>query len=166
MKITRTWARAVVSLATMLFRLWKLFHAVHALGRQASWEETTLVTNLCWHGNNENLACKHVRFHSILDGSSLAHAIQVLMGPLLMNYGRMRCTEIKTLRNRAGHTHTHTHTWKVKGHTLSYHQPKKWLDKLSSWCQVVENWETKHIKLAVVARYSSLESNNMSVFFS
>ena len=38
----------------------------------------------------------------------MAHAIQVLMGPLLMNYGRMHCTEIKTLRNRAGHTHTHT----------------------------------------------------------
>ena len=34
-------------------------------------------------GNNENRACKQVRFHSILDGSSLAHAIQVLMGPLL-----------------------------------------------------------------------------------
>ena len=63
----------------------------------ASWEETTLVTNLCWHGNNENRACKQVRFHSILDGSSLAHAIQVLMGPLLMNYGRMRCTEMKRL---------------------------------------------------------------------
>ena len=106
MKITRTWARVVVSLATMLFRLWKLFHAVLALGRQASWEETTLVTNLCWHGNNENRACKQVRFHSILDGSSLAHAIQVLMGPLLMNYGRMRCTEMKRLLGTELDTHT------------------------------------------------------------
>ena len=111
MKITRTWARVVVSLATMLFRLWKLFHAVLALGRQASWEETTLVTNLCWHGNNDIRACKQVRFHSILDGSSLAHAIQVLMGPLLMNYGRMRCTEMKRLLGTELDTHTHTGTF-------------------------------------------------------
>ena len=83
-----------------------MFHAVLALGRQASWEETTLVTNLCWHGNNENRACKQVRFHSILDGSSLAHAIQVLMGPLLMNYGRMRCTEMKRLLGTELDTHT------------------------------------------------------------
>lgn len=59
-----------------------------------------------WHGNNENRACKQVRFHSILDGSSLAHAIQVLMGPLLMNYGRMRCTEMKRLLETELDTHT------------------------------------------------------------
>ena len=56
----------------------ELFHAIHALGRQASWEETTLVTKLCWLGNSENRACKQERFHSILDGSSLAHSIQAL----------------------------------------------------------------------------------------
>ena len=49
---------------------------------------------------------KQVRFHSILDGSSLAHAIQVLMGPLLMNYGRMRCTEMKRLLGTELDTHT------------------------------------------------------------
>ena len=63
-----------------------------------------------WHGNNENRACKQVRFHSILDGSSLAHAIQVLMGPLLMNYGRMRCTFMKRLLGTELDTHTHTST--------------------------------------------------------
>ena len=36
----------------------------------------------------------------------LAHAIQVLMGPLLMNYGRMRCTEMKRLLGTELDTHT------------------------------------------------------------
>ena len=74
--------------------------------RKAGKKQQTLVTNLCWHGNNENRACKQVRFHSILDGSSLAHAIQVLMGPLLMNYGRTHCTEMKLLGTELD-THTH-----------------------------------------------------------
>ena len=75
-----------------------------------------------WHGNNENRACKQVRFHSILDGSSLAHAIQVLMGPLLMNYGRMRCTEMKRLLGTELDTHTHFY-WYIQtylSHPFTY----------------------------------------------
>ena len=83
------------------------FQIVKIVPCRPCWEETTLVTNLCWHGNNENRACKQARFHSILDGSSLAHAIQVLMGPLLMNYGRTHCTEMKLLGTELD-THTHT----------------------------------------------------------
>lgn len=53
-------------------------------------------------------------FHSNLDGSSVAHAIQLAVCPLL-------CAEIvKKENNRLWHAHTHTHTQNDKNTTKTH----------------------------------------------
>ena len=50
---------------------------------------------------------KQVRFHDSLDGSSLAHAIQVSMGPLLRHEVKRKTEQIqKDPYDSKGYTHT------------------------------------------------------------
>ena len=52
-------------------------------------------------GPVESVCSAQVRLHGIMDGSSLAHAIHVPMGPLPKL--------VENPLSRGGHTHTHTH---------------------------------------------------------
>ena len=75
-----------------------------------------------------------VRFHSNLDGSSLAHAIQVPMGPLLEKFtgkksllGNLHGNEnhewtakLEVLHLFRWFTHTHTHTGYCSGATFAW----------------------------------------------
>ena len=97
MKITRTWARVVVSLATMLFRLWRLFHARN---------NTCHKFVLAW---KESKSCMQT-------GTFSQHLGWVFIGPCHPSAHGPPVDELrknalhwneKTLRNRARHTHTH-----------------------------------------------------------